>query len=61
MFKVNNKTRRSSIFIDDFEHVLVFSSFSIADFQQVNVYWVKMKNSQKLRKFTKSWNKQKSK
>ena len=54
MFKVNNKTRRSSIFIDDFEHVLVFSSFSIADFQQVNVYWVKMKNSQKLRKFTKS-------
>ena len=47
MFEVNNKdTRkrhlhRSNVFIVNFEHIFIpFSSFVIADFKQVKVYWV---------------------
>ena len=46
MFKVNNKTperhysRRSSVFIVNFEHISYLFSVSIVDFAQVNVNWV---------------------
>ena len=46
MFKVNNKntrttSRRSDVFIVNFEHILDhFSSVPIVDFEQVNVYWI---------------------
>ena len=44
MFKVNNKTlerrlgRRPGVFIVNFEYISLFSSVSIANFEQLNCY-----------------------
>ena len=42
MFKINTKgtrRRRSSVFIVNFEEISHFFSFSIVDFEQVNICW----------------------
>ena len=45
MFKTNNKNTRSTsmtysgVFIVNFQHISLFSSGSVVDFEQVNVVW----------------------